>query len=176
MIIPFIEQKAEKLLKESQLMSAPVDVFKCAEFSKVDVQPVVFDDDTISGLFVIKDKLAFIRYNQNDNELRQRFTVAHELGHFFLHSKETPLFLDTTEKVMYRNIESSTGDKAKEREANAFAAALLMPKMMIISEASKWNEDPSKDIVAELANQFKVSQQAMNFRLLNLGLLEFGLF
>lgn len=176
MLIPYIEQKAEKLLKEHGLMNVPVDVFKCAKCVNVDTQSVWFDDESISGLFIIKDKSAFIRYNLNDGEARQRFTVAHELGHFFLHSKETSLFLDKAEKVMYRNFDSTTGEKAKEREANAFAAALLMPRGLLTAEANKLNEEFSDEVIADLAKKFNVSQKAMSIRLSNLGLLEYGHF
>ena len=99
---------------------------------------------------------------------RQRFTIAHELGHLRLHSKDQPVFIDKAPKVMYRNNASATGEIHKEREANAFAAALLMPKDLIanVIENCKCGGD---DAVKYLAKEFKVSDQAMSFRLSNLG-------
>lgn len=142
-----------------------LDIYKVSKSLKVDVQQEIMDDE-ISGLFVIKDGNPFIRYNIEDPK-RQRFTIAHELGHYILH-KETPLFVDKkNEKIMYRNSESTTGEIRKEREANAFAASLLMPAKFIGDE---WEKMPvHKDPIEYLANIFNVSGQAMSFRLANLG-------
>jgi len=69
---------------------------------------------------------------------------------------------------MYRNNASATGEIHKEREANAFAAALLMPKDLVanVIEKFKFNGD---EMVKHLASEFNVSDQAMSFRLSNLG-------
>ena len=143
-----------------------IDVQKVSEFLNVDVQQEIMDDE-ISGLFVMKDGNPYIRYNFFEDPKRQRFTIAHELGHFVLH-KETPLFVDKkNDRIMYRNSESTTGEIRKEREANAFAAALLMPMSFIRDE---WQKIPLKQNPVEyLANVFTVSEQAMSFRLANLG-------
>ena len=143
-----------------------IDVQKISKFLNVDVQQEIMDDE-ISGLFVMKDGNPYIRYNFFEDPKRQRFTIAHELGHFVLH-KEIPLFVDKkNEKIMYRNSESTTGEIRKEREANAFSASLLMPAPFIKDEWQKmpFHEEP----VEYLANIFNVSEQAMSFRLANLG-------
>ena len=69
---------------------------------------------------------------------------------------------------LYRNLESSTGEVKKEREANAFAANLLMPEQFISNEINN-APDNTKNAIEYLANVFKVSEQAMTFRLANLG-------
>ncbi len=143
-----------------------IDVHKISKALNVDVQEEIMDDE-ISGLFVIKDGNPYIRYNNSQDIKRQKFTIAHELGHFTLH-KETPLFVDKkNEKIMYRNSESTTGEIRKEREANAFAASLLMPAPFIRDE---WQRIPLKqNPIEHLSNVFNVSEQAMSFRLANLG-------
>ncbi|WP_460881211.1 ImmA/IrrE family metallo-endopeptidase [Pontibacter rugosus] len=75
-------------------------------------------------------------YNPVESVVRQRFTIAHELGHFVLHQKYSELFIDK-EKPLFRNQESSTGEHKREKEANAFAAAILMPQFLIFQEATK---------------------------------------
>lgn len=143
-----------------------IDIHKISKHLNVDVQEEAMEDE-ISGLFVMKDGHAYIRYNFSEDKKRQRFTIAHELGHFMLH-KEVPLFVDKkNEKIMYRNSASATGEILKEREANGFAASLLMPSQFIKDEWEKmpFDEDP----IEYLANIFQVSQQAMSFRLANLG-------
>jgi Zn-dependent peptidase ImmA (M78 family) len=175
MIIKYIEEKAESLLAKMGINEAPVDPVKCAKYLNIDVQKADMDSD-ISGLFVIKDNMAHIRYNASEkNSKRRRFTIAHELGHYVLH-KSIPFILEKgkSEKVMFRDANSSTGEVHREREANAFAASLLMPKYLINKEINKL--DNSSDIVASLAKKFNVSNDAMTFRLANLGMLEYGLF
>jgi len=144
-----------------------INVKKIAKYLRVDVKAEDMDFD-ISGLFVIKNNKPHIRYNKGEHSNRQRFTIAHELGHYVLHKESKPIFVDKSEKIMYRDVDSSTGEFRREREANAFAASLLMPKSFIQSLIKK---APKKtdDIVTYLASKFKVSEQAMNFRLANLG-------
>lgn len=175
MLIPYIEQKTEKILHDFDLFTTPVDVVACAKRFNVDVEEITFEDDDVSGLFVLKEKLAFIRYSTHESEVRQRFTIAHELGHFVLHSKDFSLFVDKKEKVLYRNSDSSSGEKHKEREANAFAASLLMPRKLVGEQARQISND-IPDIIPVLAKIFNVSEIAMSIRLSNLGMLEYGNF
>jgi len=171
MIFKYIEEKSTSILKEYELLKLPINVNKLSKKLGVGVEPSNFNDE-VSGLFVIKDSKPFIAYNVNQSKKRRRFTIAHELGHFILHSKNKSLFVDKNKSVMYRNSESSTGELLKEREANAFAAALLMPISLIQSEIKDLNGD---DIIEKLASKFNVSTQAMSFRLSNLGY-DFGMF
>lgn len=174
MIIKYIEEKTENILRKLNMQEAPISPIKCAKKLGVDVNSIDMDDN-ISGLFVIKNGKAFIRYNKNQkNNKRNRFTIAHELGHYVLH-KHFQLIIDKDrqEKVMYRDNNSSSGDMHREREANAFAASLLMPKFILEEEIEKIPKDVN--IIPFLANKFKVSEQAMSIRLSNMGLLEYGL-
>jgi Zn-dependent peptidase ImmA (M78 family) len=175
MILTYIEEKTEKLLKDLDIKKAPVEPSDIAKQLGVDVQPTSLEEE-ISGLFVMKDKMAFIRYNETEkNDKRTRFTIAHELGHFVLH-KEISLVIDkgNNDKVLFRDSISSSGELHREREANAFAASLLMPKYLIETEIRKVPKN--SELIAFLSNKFNVSEQAMNFRLINLGLIEHGLF
>jgi len=167
MILSYIEEKAERLLKEVELFKAGFDIKTLAKRLNVKVVGKEMDEN-VSGLFVMSDKLPIISYNQSESDKRIRFTIAHELGHYILHSKEQPIFIDRPAKVMYRNVNSTTGELHKEREANAFAASLLMPRLLIKDEI-KNAPDSSEDAIEHLAKKFKVSEQAMTFRLANLG-------
>jgi Zn-dependent peptidase ImmA (M78 family) len=161
-----IEKITSKIINDLGILTPRgINVEKIAKHLNVDVKAEDLDSD-ISGLFVIKNNKPYIRYNSTECENRKRFTIAHELGHFILHSDSKPLFVD--EKIMYRNFDSSTGEIRKEREANAFAASLLMPRVFIQSAINSAPKN-TNDIVSYLADKFKVSEQAMNFRLANLG-------
>ena len=120
-----------------------------------------------------KGKRGAIGYNSAHASVRQRFTVAHEIGHYMLHVKNahSRLFLDRY--VVYRrDDQSSTGNDREEIEANAFAAALLMPAELVRDEIRKNNLDlDDEDDLGVLAKRFNVSTTAMSFRLGNLGLL-----
>lgn len=163
----YIEQKAEEVLMENDFFHIGFDVEKFAKWLKIELLPKELDDD-VAGLFVRIDGKPIISFNKNHkNKERKRFTIAHELGHFFLHSNKN-IFVDKNPKVMFRNTASSSGEQLQEREANHFAAALLMPKKLIKDEIDKIPYDIMNP-VKYLSEQFKVSEQAMTFRLANLG-------
>lgn len=167
MIFKHIEEKAEVLLKENNFYSVGFDINKLIKKLNIELIEKSFEND-ISGLLAISNYKVVISCNINEDKKRQRFTKAHEIGHFVLHSKDQPLFIDKPPRVMYRNNASTTGEIYKEREANAFAAALLMPSGLISERIHNCIYDGYR-AVAELAKEFKVSEQAMSFRLSNLG-------
>jgi Zn-dependent peptidase ImmA (M78 family) len=168
---PYLEQRTEKLLKEANCYSLPINVEKCAKHLNVKIKSLELDDD-VSGFLLLKDdKTVHIGYNKNNGKHRVRFTIAHELAHLLLHTKEAKLFVDKV--VLYRDSKSSTGEILKEREANAFAAALLMPKNLLIEEVEKHKEEKKDKFIVSLAKKFNVSEQAITIRLTNLGLIDY---
>lgn len=92
--------------------------------------------------------------NEADSNARQRFTIAHELGHFLLHRDEIGSAL--TDDAFYR---SQLSDP-QEWEANRFAADLLMPWPLIAQLTREGFTD-----LGDLARKLKVSEQAMRIRL-----------
>lgn len=167
-----IDSEVSGILKRYGINRAPVPVDKIALKMNLAIVPTDLGDG-VSGALVIKDGNATIGINKTDSLLRRRFTIAHELGHYVLHSSSTnKLFVDT--QVLFRTEDGSKGDRQKEREANAFAAALLMPEHILNQELTDARADKSlsseEDIIWHLARKFKVSEIAMTFRLSNLGL------
>lgn len=164
-------RKAQKLLLEAGIATPPVNVFDIAEHLKIRCRAAELGDE-VSGLLMVKDDEAVIGYNKRHSKSRQRFTVAHELAHFILHSKQEEIFIDKGAFIMYRDENSTKGDDPHEKEANAFAAELLMPQAFIQSEIAQRGLmfSDEKDIEI-LAHRFEVSIQAMTFRLLNLRLI-----
>lgn len=167
MIFRHIEEKAENVLKNRGFFEIGFNIEDLAASLNIQITRKVFDEN-ISGLLLIQGDGAIISCHAHEDTKRQRFTIAHEIGHFILHAKNQPLFVDKLQKVMYRNNASTTGEILVEREANAFAAALLMPSELL-DEAIKHKPDNERDDVKYLSNLFKVSEQAMSFRLSNLG-------
>lgn len=131
-----------------------------ARSAQFDLQ-LEFSQDGLSGVLVELEGGAAIGY-ANQYEPRRRFSIAHELGHHLLRHYDN--FHIDPERT------ASDGhppgyDWRDERAANDFAAHLLMPAAWI-SERFKSPRD-----VPRLAGQFGVSQEAMRYRLVNLGLL-----
>ena len=133
----------------------------------------------VSGVLVRDGDKTTIGYATQTGSERQRFTVAHELGHYILDHQRKGVFVDTPEKyfTLFRDAKSATGEDVQEREANAFAAALLMPRELLIEAATDLynlgatiTRDEDFDLVARLAKRFYVSKLAMSIRLTNLDL------
>lgn len=118
-----------------------------------------FSDD-ISGMVVNSNTEKAIYINKDDAIKRQRFTIAHEIGHIILHHEN----MDKEFKEIDFRSANGTYD-LRETQANSFAAALLMPR-----EKSKRVWELLVD-VDDFADAFHVSKQAAAIRLMNLGLL-----
>jgi Zn-dependent peptidase ImmA (M78 family) len=169
-----IELRAAQLAsKFSKKNKGFVDVVEIAE--KLGLQVSEHDlGDNVSGVLYIDKGKGVIGYNKNESEVRRRFTVAHEIAHFLLHRLDNEIFVDKKEfKVLYRDDNSTTGEIKQEREANAFAAALLMPRERVIKELQAVPfdlGDDKEDVINKLSQVFKVSSQAMMYRISNLEL------
>lgn len=97
-----------------------------------------------------------ISINPRESAKRQRFTIAHEIGHYALNHGEA--FRDPSANFSLHSYDD------KEIQANAFAAELLMPEIAINHVVANRTND-----IDELARLFNVSVAAMRFRLKNLG-------
>jgi hypothetical protein len=91
--------------------------------------------------------------NSDDNEVRQKFTLAHEIAHFVLH--RDLIDQGIVDDTMYR---SELNDHL-EAEANRLAADIIMP-VRLVRRAMQAEQDPKK-----LADMFGVSERAMRIRL-----------
>lgn len=164
-----IDNAAVKLLNKAQLFHSPIDVQKLAmDYLEIDLQFEELDDE-VSGFLLVEGDQSTIVINDLQHPNRQRFTIAHEIGHHTLHRQNRPLFLDKQYRIN-RDENSSTGECLEEMQANQFAATLLMPSDLIEKEINRLQLDLMDENDAYLlANKFKVSQQAMGFRLAKLG-------
>ncbi len=139
----------------------PVDVAAIARARGCRLEPV--SGMAVSGEVCLQDGECVIRYNADDHEVRQRFTIAHELGHVELGH------LQGREKCLRdpRENYSLNHYKPEERDANRFAAALLMPAQAVRAAVVGMKEPD----VEKLAELFKVSRLAMGIRLKQLGII-----
>lgn len=166
-----IERRAMQVLRQSQQLAAPIDVEKVAKALNIRVEYAKFDESCSGVLVKSEDGTAVIGVNWEHHPNRQRFTIAHEIGHFALdHDGDT--FVDKGTYARFRDQDSHSGNITEERQANQFAANLLMPASLVRRAFEERTFDPGDDIaLEELTRAFEVSPQAMMFRLQNLGLL-----
>lgn len=131
----------------------PIEVVEVADSYGLIVVKAEFEDDGISGCF--EPAASKIWVSVRDSLARQRFTIAHEMGHHLLHR-------DRGRDVLYRRDldQPDAAESLIEKEANWFAAALLMPEHCVARFSVK-NPDVLK-------KKFEVSHSAMKFRLKNL--------
>ena len=167
-----IRDLIEKLLAKHRVSSAPVPVEKIAKALGIKIRLDDVDDDLSGFLYRdTKEKKVIIGANRSHHENRQRFTIAHELGHFFLHEGELIHFDSEPGAFMINLRDSSRGDSNDEREANFFAAELLMPAAFLAKDLEGQHLDllSGNKFLEKLARKYLVSAQALTFRLANLG-------
>ena len=167
-----------KLLAENGIKGAPVPVMRIAKACGVRIVLDSLEGD-LSGFLYRKNKQAVIGVNTHHSQTRQHFTIAHELGHFLLHDQEEQLHVDHEFRVRrvpvrLRNDVSSQGTDETEREANYFAASLLMPEKFLEKDLKdeEYGDLFDEDFLYNLARKYGVSTQALVNRLKNLGYLE----
>lgn len=174
MSIRTARQQGEALAEAMNFRKAPVDVEKVAERLRLKLVYMNLGDD-VSGLLISKGDSSVIAVQETDHPNRRRFTIAHEIGHFFLRHQFDPgehVHVDRGHLITPRNSRSSTGVDPKEIEANQFAACLLMPSNLLSRAIKEFKTDSLLDYhVVRLADEFEVSEQAMTIRLSTLGYL-----
>ena len=166
-IVKRIEDRAEELLKSLAVQSIPVPVEDIAR--KCNIRISRAPSKEFSGLLVRKRGESLIGVNSKEPGARQRFTIAHELGHLFLHHTQNA-FVDYLE---HRQPSRTPLRDVKEKEADRYAAAVLMPRSRLEKDFQKTARGGfSPKHLKVLAKKYGVSEQAMNFRLINLKLMK----
>jgi len=148
------KQEAIKLLDKFGYASPAIDPAKICKDLGIRVYFAKFtgEDDKISGFFYGEKNEIYV--NEEEYPQRQTFTIAHELGHKIMHEE----WLNSSEyKVLLRN-SLNISDDPKEKEANCFAANLLVPKFML----DKYYKIAS---IEELATLFMVSVPVIRYRI-----------
>jgi Zn-dependent peptidase ImmA (M78 family) len=153
------------------------------------------------GYYSIRRRHIAIDISLIDDDVRFPFTLAHELGHFFLHGKVKPEALradsddglrDSTRDLTTHRIEASNPRSLMEWQANRFAAAILIPRAtvrdaLIEHQQSRsinrnlgivWADRQPKSgmemrlAVQQLAAVYRVSNSVVRYRLRDLSILQ----
>jgi Zn-dependent peptidase ImmA (M78 family) len=158
-----VMRTAPRRLADAARQSAPaipVNIFKILRAHRIIVLHVKAGSE-FNGLFVRLRSRPVIVLNATHPPARRRFTAAHELYHYLRHLDDphtpAPSFHDSPDADGYSAVR-------EEREANRFAARLLMPREAVVSAAEE-----GLDCEA-MAKRFFVSLDAMRIRLRELRL------
>lgn len=168
-----VDREARRLLDKVNVTAPAIDVAKVARTLGLDLLYQHFLED-LSGVLVKTGEKNTIGVNSRHPKTRQRFSIAHEIGHFWL-NHPGDMFVDKTmASIFFRDGRSGDGTSLHEMEANRFAAALLMPAHLLVDSFLACERAGTTDVdqlVSRLARQYEVSAQAMRIRLSSLGLL-----
>jgi len=143
----------------------------------------LFEDPDFLGGIHFNDKLIQINGSIEDHDGRFSFTLAHELGHHCLH-RESFNEMNSGDEIMCRD----AGEKPiAERQADLFAAYLLMPKAQVIKAFTQVFGDDDKVFEMDFNKRYmlgsiakrvidsgsftNVSLTAMTNRLIGMGLI-----
>ncbi|WP_092252891.1 ImmA/IrrE family metallo-endopeptidase [Bradyrhizobium sp. Rc3b] len=147
---------AHRIAQSRGLRGIPFDVEGLATSVGIQVEYLPLADD-ISGFLRRRNGEWLIGVNSLHHRNRQRFTLAHELGHYFLH-RDIGNFED---RALFRR---ELQYDRRESEANAFASKLLMPetefRTVVLAQRAS---------LETLARHFGVSPAAAKFRAEALG-------
>ena len=147
----------QKIIESCQTI-LPIKVGAIAKRFDLEVKSSTLDSN-ISGMIKSDGNKTIIRINRHDVKQRQRFTLAHEIAHYLLHSEY--IGDGITDDVLYR---SSLSD-ILEAEANRLAAEIIMPWSMIVSRLDKHLGLKKEEQNEALAEEFDVSITAIKIRL-----------
>lgn len=157
---------ARTLIEQCAITATPVPVERIARRLGVKVKYAPLDGD-LSGMAYIADDVSIIGVNSLHPANRQRFTLAHELGHIQLHADLLREGVHLDHGTLRRDWLSSQGTDVREIEANAFASELLMPEPLMLAALDGRLVDLEDDHAIDvLARRFRVSSSAMRFRLM----------
>jgi len=168
-----------KLLEDKNLLNLPINLDKLASELNITVQYKPLREDVSGKIDYHKSEdTVNIDINSNEFNLRQRFTLAHEISHFIYDIDFNEEFkLEDNKQTLYRN----EGIDPIEIRANKFAEKLLMPRKIFIEKMQEIKNKLFPDlenkigvpniykIVEELSSTFEVSKPAVIMRLSSIG-------
>ena len=160
-----IRKEARELLVKFEIQAPPVPIQRLARGCGARIVQVPGNDDNIDGFLFRNGNEAVIGINRDRAAVRRRFTIAHELGHLFLH-EQGQVHVDRGFRVRLRSGVSSGGTDQDEMEANRFAAEILMPIDFLRNDLKGQEFDLAEDNeLRSLARRYGVSTQALAIRL-----------
>lgn len=126
----FATRAAEQLIQDLNIAALPIDPFAIARNRKIDVRAKPSSNAGVSGMLIRLGNSFAIGYATHIDNIRfQRFSVSHELGHYFLPGHIDAVLADS---AVHESHAGFTSSNRYEIEADHFAAGLLMPSQLFI--------------------------------------------
>ena len=144
-----------------------VDIYKICGVLGIDIDTRILNTDSIRGVALAGKGfgptiLVNENFRFNENDAGRRFTVAHELCH---------ILVDRNRACEIGHSSGPWALPSIEKRANAFAAYVLMPRELVLSEIGQAN-NIGEEQVRRLADKLRVSFIALTQHLYNLGVLD----
>lgn len=171
-----IDDAVKVILEKNGVTKPPINVVKIAASMGIKVFSVEFIEPNVKGAIAdfkspmpqFNGEQRIIAVDKKSYATRKIFTIAHEIGHFVMHCGEKNDFYE-------RDVYDSDEDVRTqiERDADKFAACLLMPKDMFIDfvENSPYYVIRDKqNLVQEICKRFIVAEKAAKIRLKEVGM------
>ena len=189
-----VEQLAMRILSQYRIKDNPGQHLQTI-LDGEKIQLLGYDDWAVDicGRFMYIDDEPVIFYNSKHTKAMQAFTIAHELGHYFLKHLETEeAEIICLDRDFQRMDDSDDAKKEREVEANYFASCLLMPLDLIYPVFARFMQNQRLSGVLYVDKQqcnfmaykqcirmfqlyFTVSETAIRFRLVSLGWMRFNI-
>lgn len=129
------------------------NLVQLSEAHGVRVVSLPVDADTVDAFSLWQDRMPYVFLSTSKTAERSRFDLAHELGHLAMHSRVSAAADGLTAREL-------------EREADAFASALLMPRRAVLAHSGR---EPAVPAILRLREHYGVSAMAMTRRLHDVG-------
>lgn len=152
-IATYSERRANEIINMFEIRY-PIDLYSLCK--QIDIEIIDYYKLQVDG-YLYRDvncKLIFVD-KKIKNDGKKRFVIAHELGHYFLHSKELMQICSEVSEIFNRQKSISL----HEKEANQFSAELLAPTNLVSKELP--NRALNFKIIQQLAEKFDVSITSM---------------
>ena len=188
----FIEKLAMDVLFKYSISEIPANSLeKIAIGENIDIIPVgTWDLKQCGRIMLVENTGTVIFYNSMHKDTVKNFTIAHELGHYFLQHLDNENSEIICLERDFQKIEHKKDEK--EVEANYFAACLLMPLNLLLPvfedflsivdrrgvlyvDNQRCNFLDYKKCVAHIQIKFYVTETAIRYRLINLGKIKFNM-
>ncbi len=158
----FIEAEVSNLLKSCKIIETPISLWNILNYLKDNYDLKILKsnklEDEVSGFLkkeidIYDEEVYTLGFNENHPWVRNRFTIAHEIGHLLLGYS--------------CNDYDDPKSKINESEADLFAGELLVPKKFLKED---YNKNSNLDF---LSKKYNVSKEVLTIKLLNSRIMKF---
>jgi Zn-dependent peptidase ImmA (M78 family) len=133
-----IQQQAVKILEEYQINKLPIDPKLIARKANIQVEPDTNCEEGVSGMLLrVGEKYCIVYATYLGNSGFENFSIAHELGHYFLEGHPEQIFRYGN---IHKSVANFVSDNEVERQADIFAASLLMPEHLFKDHLTEYEK------------------------------------